>query len=375
MNSFQVSLLLSAIAMCLFGLPQSSNAQSADLEVAAPNGTDVPNKFENGFQIFWRSAEPPDTPNFDEITDPDAVIRIFDSSSHDLSVCQVMKAIRTADPNATGVSIYDVSVRKPGFIAVAAVYSRTDKGTAAVLLYFDWSAKGTDPCRQTGKELACSLGGTPDTVPVLRGFLKSGSLQRNLVLNDLHWIQSLEIDPEGHLWTLNDFDSKTPAASVFTEFDSVGSAIKNFVKPQRNWSTDESISKGGQPSFGLTARGAWAWLPSSRTLLSLDKETGKATVYQTGLPYIERSSNEYARQAALSSDGRLLMEVGWQVQNTHNAALFVWSSHAGWKSIENPVSPTDSFLYGVDGSRLIFASGSAFTSEQIGSLLPPVEER
>jgi HPt (histidine-containing phosphotransfer) domain-containing protein len=34
------------------------------------------------------------------------------------------------------------------------------------------SAKGTDACCQTTKELACSLGGTPDTVPVLRALPK-----------------------------------------------------------------------------------------------------------------------------------------------------------------------------------------------------------
>ncbi len=341
MNGIRKLLLRLTIATFLYGLPGSSVAQLADVTLAAPYGTDAPRRFENGFQIFWRNTEVPGDPNFRETTDPDAVVRIFDSSSHELAVCDVMNAIRTADPNASGVSIYDVSARKPRFIAVAAVYSRTDNGAAALLLYFDWS----------------------------------GSLQRKLVLNDLHWIQSLEIDPEGHLWTLNDFDSKTPAASIFTEFDSAGSVIGNFLQPQSNWSTDEGTLKGGQTSFGLTSRGAWAWLPSSRTLLALDKETGKATVYQTGLPHIEHSSNEYARQAVLSPDGRLLVEVGWQMQNTHRSGLFVWSSRSGWTGLDNPASGTDAFLYGVDGDRLIFAAGPSFTSVGIGSLLPPAEER
>ncbi len=177
------------------------------------------------------------------------------------------------------------------------------------------------------------------------------------------------------MWTLNDFDSKNPADSVFTEFDSTGSVIRDFVKPQNSWSMDEDISHGGQTSFGLTSRGAWAWLPSSRTLLSIDKETGKAAIYQTGLPDIEQGSNEYARQAALSPDGKLLMEVGWQVQDTHHAGLFVWSTQAGWKTVESPVHDTDGFLYGVDGTQLVFASGTHFISEQIGSLLQPAAER
>ncbi len=160
MNGFALPLLLSTVVAALFGFPAGSPAQDANITVAAPNATDTPNKFENGFQIFWRSAEPPDTPNFSEISDPDAVIRIFDSSGHKLSTCRVMDAIWTADPSASGVSIYDVSARKPGFIAVAAVYTTGSKDPVALLLYFDWS----------------------------------GSLQRNVLLNDRSPIESLEID-------------------------------------------------------------------------------------------------------------------------------------------------------------------------------------
>lgn len=341
MNGLQIPLLISVVPICLFGMPQANTAQPAVMSVAAPNGTDIPNKFENGLQIFWRNADDSDIPNAADITDPEAPVRIFDSSFRELVVCQVMRAIREADPDATGVSIYDVSARRPGFIAVAAMYPRTADPPVAALLYFDWS----------------------------------GSLLHDVVLIPHPPIESLAIDTTGHLWTLNDSDSTTPTDSVFSEFDSAGSVIRNFVKPQKNWSTDESTSKGGQASFGLTAEKAWAWLPSSRTLVSVDKRTGKNDVYQTGLPHIGQNSNAYARQASLSADGRLLMEVGWQLHDGHHVGLFVWSSQTGWNRIDGPVQDGDGFLYGVSGDRLIFTSGNGFASQLIGSLLPRAEER
>ncbi len=42
----------------------------------------------------------------------------------------------------SGISIYDVSARKPGFIAVAAVYARTTGNPVALLLFLI----GTDLC-------------------------------------------------------------------------------------------------------------------------------------------------------------------------------------------------------------------------------------
>jgi hypothetical protein len=251
-------------------------------------------------------------------------------------------AIRAADSSATGVSIYDVSARKPGFIAVAAVYTRINRGPVALMLYFDWD----------------------------------GSLQRKVVLDKLSQIESLEIDSAGHVWTLNAFDRETPAESVFTEFDRAGSVIKDLVKPRRHWSTNEGTLKGGQTSFGLTSGRAWAWLPESRTLILIDEGNGRATIHQTGLPHIEQSSGVYARQAAFLPNGQLLMDVGWRAQNSHKAGWFVWSFRSGWKSIPGPADNRYDYLYAADQNEVIFASGSglpgssmAFRSERIGTLL------
>ena len=86
--------------------------------------------------------------------DPDATIEIFDNAAHQLAVCRVAPAILATDATFTSVSIWDVSARKPGFIAVAAVYTRTELPNLAVLLYFNWD--GT-LLRRTETSDICSL--------------------------------------------------------------------------------------------------------------------------------------------------------------------------------------------------------------------------
>ena len=115
------SWLLVVTMLWLVGMSRDGLSQEANL-TAAPHGTDSPQKFENGFQICWRNIAHRGDPNPSK-TDSEAAIEIFDRSANELAVCHVANAIRTADPSASGVSIYDVSARKPGFIAVAAVYT------------------------------------------------------------------------------------------------------------------------------------------------------------------------------------------------------------------------------------------------------------
>ncbi len=188
--------------------------QETNLTVATVHGTDSPSKFENGFQIFWRSTPLAGDPNADQ-GDPEAAIEIFNNSANELAICRVATAIRADDATVSGISIYDGSARNPGFIAVAVVYARKEGIPIAALLYFNWD----------------------------------GSLLRKIALNHQSAIRSLEIDTEEHVWALNDFDRESPAKSVFTEFDRTGSVIGHFVKPRRHWSTEESEIKGGEASL------------------------------------------------------------------------------------------------------------------------------
>ena len=110
--------LLAATLFCLVGEPLSAHSQENPVEIAAVPGNDAPSKLENGFQIFWRSTWVPGNPQ-PGATDPEARIRIFEDAHQLLVVCRVATAIRSFDPTFTGVSIYDVSARQPGFIAGA----------------------------------------------------------------------------------------------------------------------------------------------------------------------------------------------------------------------------------------------------------------
>jgi hypothetical protein len=339
--------LISAMMFCFIGFPSSCLAREVNFKFATLLS---PSKIENGFLIIWRNTGMPGDPNPSD-ADPDAKIEIFDEEARELAVCRVFAAIKAADPSATGTSIYDVSARKPGFIAVAAVYPRASGNPIAVLLYFDWN----------------------------------GSLWRRTVLNDRPEILSLEIGGAGQVWALNDFDPENPSKFVFTEFDRNGSVIKEAVRTRRKWSTDESMDKGGQTSFGIIAGKIWAWLPKTKTFVLFDDDSDRVVVKHTGLPQSDRSSSGsssplYARRTALLPNDRLLMDIG-AVPRTPTAQMrartgwFIWSERSGWQKVQNPVNSRLDILYAVEGDEVIFASFEkpprerlVFQSEAIGDL-------
>ena len=322
----------------LVTLPPESRCQDNSFAIAHPFGTDAPQKFDNGLQIFWRDSNPNEPIQSEK--DPDATIEIFDNAAHQLAVCRVAPAILAFDAAFTGVSIWDVSARKPGFIAVAAVYTRTALPNLAVLLYFNWD----------------------------------GILLQRTETSDIRF---LKIDGTGHVWALNDFDPENPSKFVFSEFDAAGSIIRGILQPQARWSTNESMSTGGQTSFGVTSGHVWAWLPESRTLIVADCVTGEATIYQPALPNVPGSSFMNARHAELLPDGRLLMDVSWLSPHQQQAAgfdsaWFVWSSNSGWKRLPAPVSGRYGYLYGVNENQLIFLSTDPGLPAEFRS--PPVSD-
>ena len=324
-------LVLAAIP-CFVTLPGTVYSQEVNSKPVIVHWEYGPSKFENGLQILWRDTPLPGTPNAAEY-DPEAKLEIFDGADGKSVVCHVASAIRTIDSTFSGISIYDVSARKPGFIAVAAAYTRMNRPPVAVLLFFDWS----------------------------------GLLSRRVALDELPQVESLEIDSAGHVWALNDLGGTT-ARSVFTEFNSDGLVIRQLLKPQRNWSTDESESLGGQVSFGLTSGLAWAWLPKSRTLVSADERSGRALSQQTGLPRVKNGSGLYAGQAELLAVGRLLMEVHWH----GNTGWFIWSARKGWETV---AGHRGDYLCSANGDQVIFAtsrtggSPMAFRSGRISGLI------
>jgi hypothetical protein len=219
LNMAKAYLVPTALAI-LSIIPLEMPGHTSALKVPTrPGSTEAPQKFENGLQIFWRNEDFAMGPG-QPASNLDSTVGVFDPSRKIMVSCNLTKVIHEADSKSTDVSVYDVSARYPGYIAVSAVYARTAGTPIALLLYFSWD----------------------------------GSLIRSVVLDQLPQIDKLEIDHSGHLWALNDFDTNDPAEFVFEEFDSSASLLNRFVKPKSHWSTQESMSTGGEVSFGLPAK-------------------------------------------------------------------------------------------------------------------------
>ncbi len=301
--------------------PGSGLSQTQTVPTAYSSG---PSKFENGFQIYWESTPSPGDFNLD-LTDPEAKIEILETATKRLVTVHTVAAIRTLDPAITGVSVYDVSARKPGFIAVAAVYTRRQNTPCALLLYFDWK----------------------------------GELLRHVRFPDPTELDLVQVDESGNVWALNDFDRGNSAKFVFTKFNSQGSVVQQWVKPKRSWSTGEGSFTGGRVSFGLSGETLWTWLPKSRTLIKADALSGQHTVEHTGFPPIPGKPVFEARKAVLLPNGMLLIDVSWRDQGKIDSAWFTWSTRTGWNRMAAFVEGPNPYLYNLDGDHLIFALRAA----------------
>lgn len=340
MGNDRAARLLLSVLSCFFFTLRPGNCET---RITVPNiESDIyPQKFENGLEIFWR--DDPVLPSNANSTDKhrDAVVEIFDRAGTQLAICLVKDYLKTNDSRLLDVGLWDVSARRPGYIAVAAVYTRIGADPVAVLLYFNWD----------------------------------GAMRRETVLDARSEIHALELDRQGHVWTLNEFDPDNLAESVFSEFNDSGALMGQFVKPQRHWTTDESDTKGGQTSFGVMPGGAWAWLPVSRTLVSIDEGTAKAEVHRTGFPHIAGGRRMEARRAVLLPNGQLLMDVAWTAGHQRDGRWFLWSARSGWKGLAFPPEQDRAYLYGADGDEAIYSStrgvgsSATFETERMTELL------
>lgn len=194
------------------------------------------------------------------------------------------------------------------------------------------------------------------------------------MLSNRRGIQSLEIVSADQVWALNDFGPMDQSRFVFTAFNRNGAVTKEVVRSHRNWSTDESMSKGGQTSFGVLGDRVWTWLPKSRTFISFNSLDGRTETKSTQFPRVGQSSALYARQAALLPNGQLLMDVSWIRFGKRSSGWFTWSSQSGWREVNS--SFRNRYLYAVEENLVIFTApkeptgaSSAFRSVLIGDLM------
>lgn len=78
MSGIRVFWLLAGLVVYFVGVPISGYGQGAtkDMPIAYAPSKDPPAKIENGFQIFWRNAESPDSFHVRK-SDLEAIVRVF----------------------------------------------------------------------------------------------------------------------------------------------------------------------------------------------------------------------------------------------------------------------------------------------------------
>jgi hypothetical protein len=237
MREFLASMIVIAV-FCSF----SASAQS---EKGKGQTTHPIPKFENGLLITWQTNSEDSVGN---------QVEIFDERWHRVASLNVLGPVQ----EARGVSIYDVSARPGGTIAVAAVYASKEGNSkvppVAALLLFDFS----------------------------------GQLLRAFSLGSSRAIRLLAIDENSNIWTLTDnAGDKDPfTVPMVIEYRPDGTIARELLTrgmfPLHSTDTIEN-PKVGSPSLGYDQNGLWFWLPGSTDLVTITQD-GASAMTKTDLP-------------------------------------------------------------------------------------------
>lgn len=211
-------------------------------------------KFENGMFISMQKIS----------TDPTTKqVEIFDLQGKSLVSMNLLRLV----PDARRLSIYDVSARRGGMIAVAAVYEN----------------KLDDPSQ-------CDFGKRIRPIATLLFFDFEGRLQSAFALEPSRGIKRLVVDDQSNVWTLTAGLGETDDPSsnpMLVEYGPDG-AVKKELLPRSTFPLhakhiDQSPATGTM-SMGFDAGAVWFWLPGSTDFVTVSGATGSANIVQTGLP-------------------------------------------------------------------------------------------
>jgi hypothetical protein len=306
--SFTVGLILpifSGAALC-----QVTTA-SLSVDIPAP----VAVKVENGLVLQWAAGTRTRGGRVD----------VLDTQG----VRMVALDVLTGFPEASGISIWDVSARPHQRIAVAAVFlGGLGNGNVSTLLYYDWN----------------------------------GHLARALALDPSREVRELELDGYGNVWTLGSGRGDKDAGStpLITVFGPDGSINAEFLKrsdfPVHADVTREGPDMVGVVSFGITPGvGAWLWLPGAEQLITIPDLGGKPKVQFTGVPRPMNVERFQARRAVVLKSSKLVMDTGWMQNSKYMTAINSWTPDGGWKREDSPEPELNSaYLLGADGDSLVF---------------------
>jgi hypothetical protein len=271
-------------------------------------------KFENTVVIAWTITS--DDPNAKQV-------EIFDRFGHSIMSASILRLV----PEARDVSIYDVSARPEGIVAIAAVYGNKDMQVrpAAALLTFDFGGR------------------------FLSAFALASSRQ----------ISRLEIDEQSNIWTLTHHAGSEDDPSglpLIVEYTSDGLEVKTVLTrgmfPFHARRIEEGISIG-VPSMGHYSDTLWFWLPGSTDLVMISTADGSSVVAKTGLPNSSAEMHPY--DVFRMPSGDILGQFNVKGSSgTLKWAYYTWSPLTESWSQFKPSSCEGDLLIGVDSRQQLY---------------------
>jgi hypothetical protein len=260
--------------------------------------------------------------------DPDAKqVEIFDMLGHSLVEVNVLRLV----PEARRVSIYDVSARPGGIIAVAAVYRSKEEGSlvrpAAALLLFGFDGR------------------------LLSAFALTSSRQ----------ISRLEVDDQSYIWTLADHldDGDDPSTlPMVVEYTEAGAEARKVLTramfPLHVRRIEQSASIG-VPSMGHDSDIFWFWLPGSTDLVTVStRADDRPMVAKTGLP---KSVGMAIRPYHLfrMPSGEVVGQFNEKAENgTSEWSYYAWSPSVGLWAQFKPAMCDGDQLIGVNAHQQVY---------------------
>jgi len=205
-------------------------------------------KTENGLIISWGLGR-------SEVDAGADRVNIFDERLHAVTSLNVLRPVA----GARGVSIYDVSARPGGLIAVAAVYTSKEGDRkippAASLLLFDFD----------------------------------GRVRSAYGLAPSHEIRKLTIDEQSNIWTLTDnfYETDPQSAAMVVEYSPDGKVLRELLPRSVLWShgvPPKESAANGRVAMGYDSGVVWFWLPGSADLVTISTSDASVKMVQTGIP-------------------------------------------------------------------------------------------
>lgn len=297
-------------SLCLLLLCAAASLATQDAAVAVPDSWRhaATLKVENGATIIWRR-------NSASVDEPQ--IHMHSKGNEHGFALNVVSHL----PDAVSVSVADVSMGRSGRFAVGAVAVGADRRPSALLLLFS----------------------------------PGGSLLHKLALHSNREISRLVVDDDDSVWTLCGDGNGKLLAHYSPAGIEVGAFLARSEIPEAGDSVDGNLLHGAT-SFGLTGSRVWFWLPSTRTLVSVNRD---------GSMLAREPVSQLARPATVSAAARPELLGAVQLGNGAHAIQIVWVSETRREIVGYTRGPatnawtldsrgTQGRLLGTDGQKLAF---------------------